>query len=131
MTLATEYQKEVRTLRQRIDHLEAEVCYLKSRLKRSGGNGRLIDCGFTKSEADMLRALATGRVHSRDALREVAGIDPETDSRTIDGHIKRIRRKAPKIIPGFEITALYGEGYLVKGESLDVLREFIAERHDG
>ena len=63
----------------------------------------------------MLKALILrpGHVKSRDQLMDAAyGESVFLDDRTIDSHIKRLRRKFRVIDPNFnQIETLYGIGY--------------------
>ena len=70
---------------------------------------------LTVTEFLLLKSLAfrPGHVKSRDQLMDAA-YDGETfvDDRTIDSHIKRIRKKFKSIDPSFsQIETLYGVGY--------------------
>jgi two-component system response regulator ChvI len=58
-------------------------------------------------------ALRPGVVKSRNQLMDVAYQDDVyVDDRTIDSHIKRLRRKFREVDPGFDrIDTLYGAGY--------------------
>jgi two-component system response regulator ChvI len=75
---------------------------------------------LTVTELMILEALATrpGVVKSRSALMDVAYQDDVfIDDRTIDSHIKRIRRKFRTVEPSFDaIDTLYGAGYRFGGE---------------
>jgi len=70
---------------------------------------------LTVSEFLILKALATrvGHVRSRDQLLDAAYDDDiYVDDRTIDSHIKRIRKKFKAVDPEFaNIETLYGVGY--------------------
>jgi len=70
---------------------------------------------LTVTEFLILEALATrpGVVKSRNQLLDVAyQEDVYVDDRTIDSHIKRLRRKFREVDPGFDaIDTLYGAGY--------------------
>ena len=70
---------------------------------------------LTISEFLVLAALARrpGHVRSRDQLLdEVHGDDEAGSIRTIDSHIKRLRRKLALAEPGFDpVEAVYGLGY--------------------
>jgi two-component system response regulator ChvI len=73
---------------------------------------------LTVTEFLILQALAQrpGVVKSRDQLMDV-GYDDETyvDDRTVDSHIKRIRKKFRSVDPDFaSIETLYGVGYRFK-----------------
>ncbi len=73
---------------------------------------------LTVTEFLILQALAQrpGHVKSRDSLMDAA-YDNETyvDDRTIDSHVKRIRKKFKALDPEFEeIETLYGVGYRYK-----------------
>ena len=73
------------------------------------------DVSLTVTEFLILEALATrpGVVKNRNQLLDVAySDDVYVDDRTIDSHIKRIRRKFRAVDPGFDaIDTLYGVGY--------------------
>jgi len=70
---------------------------------------------LTVTEFLMLKALIIhpGHVKSRDQLMDAAyGDSVFLDDRTIDSHIKRLRRKFRLVDPEFEqIETLYGIGY--------------------
>ncbi len=73
------------------------------------------DISLTVTEFLILQALAThpGHVKSRDQLLDAAYDDQVyVDDRTIDSHIKRMRRKFRDVDPDFShIETLYGIGY--------------------
>ena len=73
------------------------------------------DVALTVTEFLILDALAQrpGYVKSRDQLMDVAyAHDSYVDDRTIDSHIKRLRKKFRSVDPGFSaIETLYGVGY--------------------
>ncbi len=70
---------------------------------------------LTPSEFGLLQVLMAGpnRVFSRnDLLNKVQGYDFEGYDRTIDTHIKNLRKKIGKMLPGKEVIgAVYGIGY--------------------
>ncbi|HZH26550.1 MAG TPA: response regulator transcription factor [Azospirillaceae bacterium] len=73
---------------------------------------------LTVTEFLLVKALATrpGHVKSRDQLMDAAyGEHIYVDDRTIDSHIKRIRKKFKVVDPDFgQIETLYGVGYRYK-----------------
>ncbi|MDA0675660.1 MAG: response regulator transcription factor [Proteobacteria bacterium] len=73
------------------------------------------DVRLTVTEFLLVNALAQrpGHVKSRDQLIDAAyGENIYVDDRTIDSHIKRLRRKFKEVDPEFvEIETLYGVGY--------------------
>ncbi len=73
---------------------------------------------LTVTEFLILEALAQrpGFVKSRDSLMDAAYDDPVyVDDRTIDSHIKRIRKKFRMVDPEFDaVETLYGVGYKYK-----------------
>jgi two-component system response regulator ChvI len=76
------------------------------------------DVRLTVTEFLILQALANrpGYVKSRDNLMDAAYDDQVyVDDRTIDSHIKRIRKKFRQVAPEFDaIETLYGVGYRYK-----------------
>jgi two-component system response regulator ChvI len=70
---------------------------------------------LTVTEFLILKALAArpGHVKSRDQLMDAAyGEHIYVDDRTIDSHIKRLRKKFKALDPDFDcIETLYGIGY--------------------
>ncbi|MDI2091189.1 response regulator transcription factor [Commensalibacter oyaizuii] len=76
------------------------------------------DIQLTVTEFLLTKALATrpGLVKSRDQLIDAAyGENIYVDDRTIDSHIKRIRKKFRQVDPEFnKIETLYGIGYRYK-----------------
>jgi two-component system, OmpR family, response regulator BaeR len=79
------------------------------------------DLDLTAVEYQLLKVLAAhpGRIYSRDQLIDAMYRDERVVSdRTVDSHIKKIRRKIAAVLPGRElIHSLYGVGY--KYESRD------------
>jgi two-component system response regulator ChvI len=75
---------------------------------------------LTVTEFLLLLALAKrpGHVKSRDQLIDAAyGEHIYVDDRTIDSHIKRLRKKFKAVDPGFaHIETLYGVGYRYRGD---------------
>jgi two-component system response regulator ChvI len=73
---------------------------------------------LTVTEFMLLRALAQrpGLVKSRDQLMDLAyGESIYVDDRTIDSHVKRLRKKFKSVDPDFsQIETLYGLGYRYK-----------------
>jgi two-component system response regulator BaeR len=70
---------------------------------------------LTPSEFKLLQVLmsSSNKVFSRDELiQRVQGYEFEGYDRTIDSHIKNLRRKIAKLLPNQEvITTIYGAGY--------------------
>lgn len=77
-----------------------------------------IDLELTRREFSLLAALAArpGRVFSRDQLLSLAfPNDAEIFDRTIDSHIRNIRRKIHTITEWDPIRSVYGVGYAYDG----------------
>ncbi len=93
-----------------IHHGKLEMDPARHRVRWDGANVAL-----TVTEFLILDALAQrpGFVKSRDQLMDVAyGHDNYVDDRTIDSHIKRLRKKFRGVDPKFKaIETLYGVGY--------------------
>jgi two-component system response regulator BaeR len=111
------------------------VARVKAVLRRSGAGGSLqkggeglvldehgykailhgVDLGLTAVEFNLLNYLAAnpGRIFSRDQL--MGCIYPEqriVNDRTIDSHIKKLRRKIAEVAPDEELVhSVYGVGY--------------------
>ncbi len=77
------------------------------------------DIDLTVTEFEILKALAQrpGHVKSRYQLLDAAyGDGGYVDDRTIDSHIKRLRKKFKALDPAFsDIETLYGVGYKFSG----------------
>jgi two-component system response regulator ChvI len=77
------------------------------------------EVNLTVTEFLLLQALARrpGHVKNRDQLIDEAyGENIYVDDRTIDSHIKRLRRKFRDVDPDFaEVETLYGVGYRYRG----------------
>jgi two-component system response regulator BaeR len=73
------------------------------------------DLGLTAVEYQLLKVLAghPGRIYTRDQLMDAMYRDERVVSdRTVDSHIKKIRRKIAAVLPERElIHSLYGVGY--------------------
>ncbi len=73
------------------------------------------DLGLTAVEYQLLKVLAShpGRIYTRDQLIDAMYRDERVVSdRTVDSHVKKIRRKIAAALPGREIIhSLYGVGY--------------------
>ena len=73
---------------------------------------------MTVTEYLLLKALAEhpGHVRTREQLIDMAyGENIHIDDRTVDSHIKRVRKKFKALDPGFNhIETLYGIGYRYK-----------------
>jgi two-component system response regulator ChvI len=84
-------------------------------LDRFGCTWKKAPVDLTVTEFLILKALALhpGHVKSRDQLMDAAyGESVYVDDRTIDSHIKRLRKKFRAVDPEFsEIETLYGIGY--------------------
>jgi len=73
------------------------------------------DLGLTAVEFELLKVLAAhpGRIYSRDQLMDAMYRDERIVSdRTVDSHVKKIRRKIADVVPDRElIHSVYGAGY--------------------
>src|SRR5688500_8698941 len=73
------------------------------------------DLDLTAVEYQLLKVLVAhpGRIYSRDQLIDAMYRDERIVSdRTVDSHIKKIRRKIAAVLPGREVIhSLYGVGY--------------------
>lgn len=73
------------------------------------------DLGLTAVEFELLRVLAAhpGRIYTREQLMDLMYHDQRVVSdRTVDSHIKKIRRKLAAVLPDRELVhSVYGLGY--------------------
>ena len=73
------------------------------------------DLGLTAVEFQLLRVLAEhpGRIYTRDQLMDAMYRDERVVAdRTVDSHVKKIRRKIAAVVPDREVVhSLYGVGY--------------------
>ena len=73
------------------------------------------DLGLTAVELHLLDTLAAhpGRIHTRDQLMDAMYRDERiVADRTVDSHVKKLRRKLDELRPGAEmIVSVYGLGY--------------------
>ncbi len=87
----------------------------RHKVRWDGGEGRRGDVALTVTEFMILETLAQrpGFVKSRDQLMDAAySDDVYVDDRTIDSHIKRLRKKFRAVDHDFKgIETLYGVGY--------------------
>jgi two-component system response regulator BaeR len=81
------------------------------------------DLQLTPTEFNLLKVLLSqpGRVFSRDDLIiQVQGYDCEGYDRTIDSHIKNLRKKIAEKLPDHEIiSTIYGVGYKLNAATQD------------
>jgi two-component system response regulator BaeR len=93
--------------------IKAGGIVLHEDLREVSVNGR--ELTLTPIEFGLLRVLMAhpGRVFSRSELvSRVQGYDYEGYDRTVDSHIKNLRRKIAGLLPGREIIcSVYGVGY--------------------
>jgi two-component system, OmpR family, response regulator BaeR len=77
------------------------------------------DLGLTAVEYQLLKVLMAqpGRIYSRDQLMDTMYRDERIVSdRTVDSHIKKLRRKVEAALPGREVIhSVYGLGYKYEG----------------
>lgn len=123
MTIPMETLREMERLRARVEELEFELDILKSTVDTE--TAALMDFyNLTTNEARIIRALghAAGAPLSRPVLVEclIREID---DLRTIDSHIKRIRRKNIGRLP---IDSIYGIGYRLLPDTVRQVRDIMA-----
>ena len=73
------------------------------------------DLGLTAVEFELLKVLAShpGRIYTREQLMDMMYRDQRVVSdRTVDSHVKKIRRKIASVMPDREIVhSVYGVGY--------------------
>ncbi len=79
-------------------------------------NGHLLELTATEFRLLSLLSSRPGRVHSRDRLLDCLHDEGQAASdRTVDSHIKNIRRKLARVAPDRDIVlSVYGAGYKVE-----------------
>lgn len=125
MSIPIETLRELESLRARVEELEYELDSLKSTVDTEVAS--LMDYyDLTAGEARMIRAMAHagGAPLSRPVLVEVIQNDIE-DLRTVDSHVKRIRRKVGAKLP---IDSIYGIGYRLLPDTAKLARDVMAGR---
>lgn len=79
-----------------------------------------LNVGLTVSEFMLLAALARRPGHVRSRSQLLDDVHPDDDSiseRTVDSHVKRVRKKLDALRTGFDpIESVYGLGYRIRGE---------------
>lgn len=117
----------IEQLRQRIEELEYELKVMKQEAETD--IVALMDhYNLTHTEAKVVRVLANARGGplSRDAIWEMVGLD--TDLRTIDSYIRRVRMKNKERLP---IGTMYGIGYRLTPEVSKAVREVMEGKVQG
>lgn len=117
--------RELERLRARVEELEYELDCMKSCVDTEVVN--IMDhYDLTHTEARMIRAMAhaAGAPMSRPVLVEAMQSDLD-DLRTVDSHVKRIRRKVGATLP---IDSIYGIGYRLLPETAREVRDVMAGR---
>lgn len=123
MTIPHEILKENERLRARVEELEFELSRLNSTVDTEVA--ALMDFyDLTATEARMIRALghAGGAPLSRPVLVEAMANEID-DLRTVDCHVKRVRKKCGHRLP---IDSLYGIGYRLLPDTAKKVREVMA-----
>lgn len=123
MTIATEYQREIIKLRDRVSYLEAEVEQYKPRPSTAPQISLERLLGITPTMATMLRLLADGRECSSEYLHEQACRAP-SGLDTVKVHISKLR----KALAPIEISHVHLGGYFLEGEHLATVRAIVAGR---
>jgi two-component system, OmpR family, response regulator ChvI len=104
-----------------------EAGSLRLDLQRYTGTWKSRNVALTVTEFLLLQALVRhpGHVKTRDQLMQHAYPDNTfVSDRTIDSHVKRVRRKLEEIDPGFEsIETVYGLGYRFTPDNVDHVDE--------
>jgi DNA-binding response OmpR family regulator len=123
MRIPIETLREIERLKARVEELEWELDCLKSTVDTEVA--AIMDFyDLTAGEARMIRAMAHagGAPLSRPVL--VEAIQNEIDDlRTVDSHVKRIRRKVGARLP---IDSIYGIGYRLLPETVRQVRDVMA-----
>lgn len=123
MTIPLETLREMERLRARVEELEYELDCLKSTVDTEVA--AIMDYyDLTANEARIIRAMAHagGAPLSRPSLVECVD-NPIEDLRTIDSHVKRIRRKVNTRLP---IDSIYGIGYRLLPDTAKQVRDVMA-----
>jgi two-component system, OmpR family, response regulator BaeR len=95
----------------------AEGLHIDDAAGRASWQGR--DLGLTQVEFRLLHTLAAtpGRAYSRDQLLDRLYSDHRiVTDRTVDSHVRNLRRKLAEVGAGEWIRSIYGLGYCFEGE---------------
>jgi DNA-binding response OmpR family regulator len=125
MSIPIETLREMERLRARVEELEYELDLMRDAVNAEVAS--LMDFyDLTATEARLVRALAHagGAPLSRPVLVDALGTEID-DLRTVDSHVKRIRRKAGTNLP---IDSLYGIGYRLLPDTAKQARDVMAGR---
>ncbi|MGB7406263.1 MAG: response regulator transcription factor [Pacificimonas sp.] len=128
---------EQRAVPETQDNEEADRVISVGRLSMDPGRHRVLwdgrDVSLTVSEFLILEALAErpGFVKSRDQLMTAAYQDDvHVDDRTIDSHIKRLRKKFRAVDDEFDaIETLYGVGYRFDADGVGDVGSEVSDRN--
>lgn len=95
MTQASHYQAEIIKLRQRIEWLEAELARLTdAHASRSGQI--MIRLKVSRTQANILSALATGKIMTRECIADMCSASEDWHIRNVDCHVKRCAGKSAR-----------------------------------
>jgi DNA-binding winged helix-turn-helix (wHTH) protein len=123
MSIPLETLHEIERLKARVEELEWELDCMRDKVNTEVA--AIMDFyDLTAGEARMIRAMAHagGAPLSRAVL--VEAIQNEIDDlRTVDSHVKRIRRKVGSRLP---IDSIYGIGYRLLSDTVRQVREIMA-----
>lgn len=125
MTVPVQTLQELERLRARVEELEYELDMMRDSVNAEVAS--LMDYfDLTATEARMIRALAHagGAPLSRPVLVDALGTEID-DLRTVDSHVKRIRRKVGSRLP---VDSIYGIGYRVLPDTAKLCKEVMAGR---
>lgn len=104
-----------------LDQLIEEVMYWRQ-IKAEDIDATMTEgmADYTTAEAEIIMALwnSRGRIVTRDFLQDTF-LPPNSHiaERTVDSHIKRLRKKARKLGWPGEIKTVYGRGYFMERDS--------------
>lgn len=133
MPIPRETLEELTQLRARNEELEAMIRDGR-KAKDDAVTALRRNTGLTVGQARMLAALAQGGIMTREQLldSQFGHCDTadayEMDIRNVDSTIKRLRKALARVMPKVVITAHYGLGYELAGESLAAVRRMIKGR---
>lgn len=109
--------KEIAHLRTRVEELESKLHFFHEDSDQRSRAIKMRHPSMPLGLARILASLSYGGILSRERMLTLSCRPAETDERSVDSHMKRIRAKGQ-----IKFVAHYGIGYALSDESLALVR---------